>query len=761
MPTSTKDFLDLLGELSEKNAKDIDEDSVKQKLKSLIDNLPENEAERKAILNPPPPTQSPVTLLGTLIAHNKLGMDCFVYFQQLIDKGGDPNLHDANGLCVIHHACSVHNINTSSFVQKLIGLKEVDKNTLTKKPPQLKEQNAAFTLVNLLYTCYRTTSDKNAPRRTKEVADLIADLITSGHGETLLKAVTKTDPWTFKKYFSTIDFGTTVEKALLAGVNEDAVIRLITSKIKIDNKPVLEYIMDKVKHEQLTEPQKTTLKAIKTEAETYNNKKMIGHCLGLRGKFECGKESVVTYEEFSVENTLPRLAKQARDFANSSTTENKELLSITAEAFEAAAKSLASGDYSDQAKSYFEGKPVVIPCLFVGHYASAVLHGDKLYFCNKDHFTSGFNPGIECYQLDPKKIKSFIDKYNDSNKIKDQYLTLIKEFLTKNSITLNTPLSIHNLENLFKELEQHKDKMGYDDVSKLAETYKKQKHFLNAAMSDMTDLIKNLSTQTRGHDQDTTQKNLGLPDFEKLLPENPKPLYIKRLHGQKQGNCSYTNTKRAFEVVMMAVQEDKKNEGKYKDQNPKVIYQSFSKHDRKKTVDEQIERYKNDKNMQHLEPLFIFLRHKTHSKSQSKIEMATYMISELRKAGISDKQIAEHMLNIKYPPHGTLTKIINAATDLYDSKSVEGKKTFYLKRAVDAIIGKNSRKMREVMKLAGMEKDAIDLLKSGKVAPKEHTVTNPQQRHSWTPQQHIHPTATSATTATVAAVEKEHLHKKL
>lgn len=759
--STTSDFISLINELSN----EADADKV---INDILQQLPENKDKRSTLLNPEPPTESPITLLGKKIANNQINSDYIPLLEKLISRGGNPNIPDANGLCIIHHASISYNEDTTEeLLDSLMSLDSVKKDINTS-PPFPVTKNIAFFMVEISRSLEQSKNTSAANR----MVERLSTLVECGYSDVFFETPSLNDKSKIPAYLKTLNpanmmFGYVTE-TLLKGQQKDLIIEMHESATTKGNQPILTSIKkelfkkpilaafrddifvdqknlndkaaiyrlqnmkleallsnEKVTVEDLekfinnipTEIKKTTpdktqvislvekrldfISSCDRQIDNYNKMKTIGHCLGLRGKFENGQKNVITYEQFSVDHTLPRLASQAKKYVDSVSeldsrysTEDIALMTSSALAFDQASISRATNDYSAQADRYLTGEPVMIPCIYEDHFASAVLYKDKLYFCNKDSGCTKF-PGIETY-----KINLDINQINQNQDIIEKNLGQIK-------ILSNAISTLEADENLTEEKNNN-----LNDLKKQKNSLEAQNKWLLPNRDSLSTLISSLSTKVRYENgqNNTKYENLGLPEITEL---NPVLIDRKKLHGQKQGNCSYTNNKRAFEAVMLALTEDPENQQKYKNIDCRKLYQKFSTFDRSETIKDHIAHFKSQypKDEKILDPLFNFLRYKSSQNNQNKIELTREILTELNNLGFKDKDIANKMMEVKYPPNKNITKFINIATDLKEGSQIQGKETYYLKRAAKALTpGQDKREMIKVLKEAGMSQEGISAI---------------------------------------------------
>lgn len=737
---------------------------------NLLQRLPADPKARNRILNPKPPAISPVTLLGTKLAKGEIDIEYFDLLKDLIKAGGNPNLHDEEGLCIIHHAAMQHHQDSDELMEKLIQLSEVKKDMTATEPYPSKKNIVNFLTETINHLQELESEDRNSRKdECERKLEHIERLIGQGYANLLFDTPTTTDASIIPQYLKKVNpveimFGYVTEK-LLKGQKKDSILELHESKTKLGDKPILDiikgsafkkaiqeaFIKDVLMDTQrldnadarlykqqmdrlellLNNPKisptevinfvssipkqikkqnvqlENILALVKKRAEfiekcektekDYSQMKMTGHCLGLRGRFENGDNNVVTYEEFDVNETLPRLAEEATAFVDVAARESEQeaamLMRIAAGSFEEAAKSRKSDDYTNQAQRYLRGEPVMIPCIYEDHFASAVLYKDKLYFCNKDSGCTEF-PGIECYKinLDFNQIKR---NQEEVDKLEQKIAELDKE---KIALGKNDPLTAE-------------DKKRLSDIEREIKSLNTRKDFgYIPNQNTLAILIKEMSTQTRYSSgaNNTAYENLGLRAIQDLKPEL---LYRKKLHGQKQGNCSYTNNKRAFEALMLAVQDDPENKGKYNKVDARKMYQQFSQFDRLKTIRDHINYYasQNPRDERLLDPLINFLRYKAYFNNPAKIELAKEVLNGLRSVGFTDEQIARKMNEIKYPPHKLITSFINVATDLKEGSQISEKRKFYARRALNTIMpGERKRQMLSALGSAGMTEEGLN-----------------------------------------------------
>ncbi len=138
--------------------------------------------------------------------------------------------------------------------------------------------------------------------------------------------------------------------------------------------------------------------------------------------------------------------------------------------------------------------------------------------------------------------------------------------------------------------------------------------------------------------------NLSLKGFKKL---NPRLLYYKRLSRQKNKNCSYSNVKRGFEVILTALLDDSALTWENKIDKEKM-YEAFTMFDRLSSIDEYTEKYKLSPNPQVWEPLLTYLRDKSGLSERTKF-IAAYIIHKLKGSAInlSDDEIIHRMNKIQ------------------------------------------------------------------------------------------------------------------
>jgi len=180
---------------------------------------------------------------------------------------------------------------------------------------------------------------------------------------------------------------------------------------------------------------------------------------------------------------------------------------------------------------------------------------------------------------------------------------------------------------------------------------------------ELAKFIKTLSTKSRQSDR---SDNLDLKELKYL---EPKMLYQRRLEGQKQGNCSYTNTKRGADAIMMALKDDakrlqeKKEQGssltsteegilQYKDINNKKVFKAFTTYDRKSSINEYIQKHKDSPNKHKWDPLIRYLQTKADGNDERSISLSAHILKKLQSSPINmtQEQIAKEMKNLKYQP---------------------------------------------------------------------------------------------------------------
>jgi DnaJ-domain-containing protein 1 len=721
-----------------------------------------NDQKKTQLLNPKNPDKSPLNLLTKIILSSGLLMKPndprLSFFDALIEEGADPNVLNKNGMSVLHQVADSKKIPESFFI-RLVKNEKIKKSQKTKSP--YLGEYTAFQLVCERYKNGENGSEnrlkmfiehglieglfeppnisskkmkdflnknpmefiygyvenailknqklsyyyqflKNEDKSSDELwVDVIKNtcFITAIENEIYLKDILVESDG-FRKVKSELENLLEEDKTKIidSGLNEEEKQRLINKinsefetalvETKIEFPPVkinqvfrqrlqnvsnkeellnvindirpdfkkesvdIDYILDLI-------DKRNTFRISASQKEVVANSitlqmKMIGNCLGLRGMFEPGDGNVVSYEEFNVKKTLPRISEQAESFYNaklsdsSYTTSEKQVLKEVSEAFSQAKVAQEKTNYEDQAKRYLSGRPVVIPCDFKGHIASLVLHKNRLYFSNKDSGTT-VHPGVECYQFDPIKLLGREVK-NDS------------------------PLSEREIKSLAEKIQA-------------------------------------MSTKKRGVSPGSSEQNLGLPELEVLEPEF---VYRRKLHGQKQGNCTYTNTKRAFEAVIMALKDDAESSPEIRSINNAKLYHDFAFYDREKSIRDHFDFYNkmNPKDPKLLDPLFNYLKYKTYSINDNSISLAKIIIAELKNPAtinMTDKEIWERMRDIPYKPHMSVTNFINVSLDLKEGMFLEEKKEYYSKRSLDIVIPKQRKKSNLLaLEQAGLGGDRLN-----------------------------------------------------
>ncbi|MCS5712164.1 hypothetical protein [Candidatus Berkiella aquae] len=179
----------------------------------------------------------------------------------------------------------------------------------------------------------------------------------------------------------------------------------------------------------------------------------------------------------------------------------------------------------------------------------------------------------------------------------------------------------------------------------------------------LASLIETLSTKNRKSDMSASL------DLDELKALGPKLLYERRLQGQKQGNCTYTNTKRGADAIMMALKDDanqlqqKKDKGeeltpqendilKYKDIDNQKVFKAFTTYDRFSSIDEYIEKHKDSSNIHKWDPLVRYLQTKANGNDPRSIEIAKHVLDKLKSPPINKKEneIVLDMKNLKHKP---------------------------------------------------------------------------------------------------------------
>jgi len=129
---------------------------------------------------------------------------------------------------------------------------------------------------------------------------------------------------------------------------------------------------------------------------------------------------------------------------------------------------------------------------------------------------------------------------------------------------------------------------------------------------------------------------------------------VERINGQKVGNCAYTNTKRAAEMVMIALTKDAADDNKLKnvDVDVRQLYKKFSEHDRKYALDKYVEHMLKDggeANKALCKEVLIQVLAQKNELTRSKRESGEKVVEKLHAMGMSDEDIVKAVLETKQP----------------------------------------------------------------------------------------------------------------